>query len=230
MSQNRSHAVMSQRVEAHDSLDDFPTMCWATRALVEHIIFPNIGVFDPRKWISNQIAWEPAANRGYMSKTLREYFKIVRTSDIFDYSTQPCVEIQDAVFDFLIPGLESSCLQAQGADWIISNPPFRLAVEFIERAFTIKRCRNVAMLVRTAFLEGRDRFERLFHKNPPSFVAQFVERVPMLRGRIDRNGSTATAYCWLVWMEGESESRMMWIPPCRKRLERDSDYPSEVTP
>lgn len=33
MAQNRSHAVMSQRVEAHDSLDHFPTPPWATRAL-----------------------------------------------------------------------------------------------------------------------------------------------------------------------------------------------------
>lgn len=30
MSQNISHAVMAQRVEALDSLDDFPTPPWAT--------------------------------------------------------------------------------------------------------------------------------------------------------------------------------------------------------
>lgn len=35
MTQNTSHAVMAQRVEAHDSLDDFPTPPWATRALLE---------------------------------------------------------------------------------------------------------------------------------------------------------------------------------------------------
>jgi hypothetical protein len=38
MVQNRSHAVMAQRVEAQDSRDDFPTPPWATRALCEHII------------------------------------------------------------------------------------------------------------------------------------------------------------------------------------------------
>ena len=36
--QNTSHAVMAQRSEAKDSLDDFPTPPWATRALFEHIV------------------------------------------------------------------------------------------------------------------------------------------------------------------------------------------------
>lgn len=36
--QNTSHAVMAQRIEAKDSLDDFPTPPWATRALIEHVI------------------------------------------------------------------------------------------------------------------------------------------------------------------------------------------------
>ena len=37
MTQNRSSAVMQQRKEPHDSLDDFPTPPWATRALCEVI-------------------------------------------------------------------------------------------------------------------------------------------------------------------------------------------------
>ena len=27
--------------------------------------------------------------------------------------------------------------------------------------------------------------------------------------------STATAYCWLVWINGESPTRLDWIAPCR---------------
>ena len=41
--QNRSHAVMAQRVEGKGSPDDFPTPPWATRALLEHVI-PNRGL------------------------------------------------------------------------------------------------------------------------------------------------------------------------------------------
>jgi hypothetical protein len=36
--QNRSHAVMAQRIEAADSPDDFPTPPWATRGLMEHVV------------------------------------------------------------------------------------------------------------------------------------------------------------------------------------------------
>ena len=35
MKQNTSYAVMAQRAEAKDSLDDFPTPPWATRALID---------------------------------------------------------------------------------------------------------------------------------------------------------------------------------------------------
>ena len=41
MSQNRSSAVMQQRSEPHDSLDDFPTPPWATRALCQHLQGPS---------------------------------------------------------------------------------------------------------------------------------------------------------------------------------------------
>jgi len=47
----------------------------------------------------------------------------------------------------------------------------------------------------------------------------------MVRGRLDRRASTATGYAWLVWEKAPaSATRLMWVPPCRKALERDSDY------
>lgn len=47
MSQNCSSAVMQQRSEPRDSLDDFPTPPWATRALCEWLRFgaSNAAVF-----------------------------------------------------------------------------------------------------------------------------------------------------------------------------------------
>ena len=88
--------------------------------------------------------------------------------------------------------------------------------------------RGVAMIVRTAFLESVGRYENLFKLNPPTIVAQFTERVPMVKGRLTAKGSTATAYCWLVWIKGEKPRPFQWIPPCRKKLERDGDYPVEA--
>lgn len=228
MAQNTSHAVMAQRIEAHDSLDDFPTQPWATRALIKHVIMPNMDVFAPDSFLRQLSVWEPACNRGHMAKPLREFFGRVHASDIHDYGYESGDWCQDRVVDFLFPGSESPAIAKNGVDWIITNPPFRLAEQFIERAWQINGVQGVAVIVRTSFLEGIGRYENLFKRNPPSIVAQFTERVPMVKGRLTATGSTATAYCWLVWMMGEHGTRLVWIPPCRKQLERDSDYPSRA--
>lgn len=223
MSQNTSHAVMQQRAEPHDSLDDFPTQPWATRALMEHVIIPHMG-FLARRELRLQTVWEPACNRGHMAKPLQEYFGYVRASDIHDYSAESGDWCQDRVVDFLFPGSESPAIAIAGAEWIITNPPFRLAEQFIERASQIKGWKGTAMIVRTAFLEGVGRYQRLFALTPPTIVAQFTERVPMVKGRLTATGSTATAYCWLVWMANMSPRPMVWIPPCRRQLEKPGDY------
>jgi hypothetical protein len=208
VTQNRSTAVMQRRVEAHDSLDDFPTPPWATRALCEWL----------RTWDMKPLdlcsCREPAANRGHMVRPLAEYFASVEAADIFDYG---------AGFpqnDYLFGSLP------EAVDWTITNPPFRLAEQFIERMAASSR-QGYAVIVRAAFLEGQGRFERLFSQNPPSHVLQFTERVVMHKGRLAPEGSTATAYAWLVWM-GDSHTRLHWIAPSRKLLERADDYPAEL--
>ena len=51
------------------------------------------------------------------------------------------------------------------------------------------------------------------------------ERVPMVKGRLDSKATTATGYAWLVWeKEKPNQPRLMWVPPCRRQLERKADY------
>ncbi len=205
--QNTSHAVMSQRVEAGDSPDDFPTPPWATRALLEHVIGPES--------LSLMSCLEPACGAGHMAKVLKEYFGEVRYSDANEYGYGP-------VRDYL-----TSPYEPKSVDWVITNPPFRLAEEFVINALETAKC-GVAMLVRSVFLESVGRYNRLFHQNPPAKFAQFVERVPMVRGRLDAKASTATGYAWLVWEHGSNEhARVIWIPPCRRKLERAHDYSNQ---
>jgi len=52
---------------------------------------------------------------------------------------------------------------------------------------------GVSMLPRTVFLERCARFERLFCEIPPTKVAQLVERVSMVKRRLDPKASTATS-------------------------------------
>lgn len=211
--QNTSHAVMQQRSEAHDSLDDFPTPPWAGRALVEHVIRPAL---PSGRDLQRETVWEPACNRGYLARPLGEYFGRVYASDIHDYGWLG----HDGTRDFLYP-LEPPFPRP---DWIITNPPFRLAKLFLFRAFELG-VPNIALIVRTGWLEGVDRFNTVFRSRPPSIVAQFAERVPMVKGRYDPEASSATSYCWIVWMKDYPRgTKLQWIPPCRKALEKPTDH------
>jgi hypothetical protein len=40
---------------------------------------------------------------------------------------------------------------------------------------------------------------------PPTKFAHFVERVPMVKGRLDWKATTATGYAWLVWEKRAGE-------------------------
>lgn len=200
---NRSTAVMQRRVEPLDSLDDFPTPPWATRALCEWLQRQN-------QKLELKQCREPTANRGYMVRPLSEYFAEVIPSDVHDYGYGYPQQ------DYLFP-------EPLGyTDWTIMNPPFRLGEEFIRRAWPLSD--NVAVILRIAFLEGVGRYERLFSLRPPTDVLQFVERVPMVKGKVDKEASSATAYAWLVWRRGRVGTHLHWIAPCRKKLEKGEDY------
>lgn len=224
-----STAVMQRRVEPHDSLDDFPTPPWAVRALCEFIQSAGSAMrLDTCR--------EPAANRGHMVRPLREYFGAVEASDIHDYGAG--FPQLDYLFGPAPPAV----------DWTITNPPFRLAEQFVERALATSRA-GVAIFARLGFLEGRERLRRLYRPHPPSMILQFAERVvlhkgklvdpnvpvPMLNkrtGKVEmRKPSSATAYCWIVWERAKppSSTSFVWLEPCRARLERPGDYASDAS-
>lgn len=205
--QNTSHAVMAQRYEPNDSPDDFPTPPWATRALIEHVLDKNANLAD-------MTCLEPACGAGHMANVLKDYFREVHSADAYYYG-------YGLVEDFLTQPYETASV-----DWIITNPPFRLAEEFVLMALSIAN-RGVAILARTVFLESVGRYNGIFRDIPPTKFAQFTERVPMIKGRLDRKATTATGYAWFVWeKQNQKSSHLMWIPPCRRILERSSDYPS----
>ena len=78
--------------------------------------------------------------------------------------------------DFLRSGLQDNSF-----DWGITNPPFKIAEDFIFESLRVARV-GVAMLVRTVFIESVGRYDRLFSQNPPTYFAQYVERVAMVKG------------------------------------------------
>lgn len=214
--QNRSSAVMEQRapasVEDPDEiralwrkLDWFATPPWASRAgaeLVKH--------HDP----SAALIWEPAAGDGIMAAALKETFDQVTASDIYP-------QARDVLQINFWDAIESSEFPA--FDWIITNPPFKHAEEFVRLGLTRAR-RGVAVLCRVAFLETSGRYE--LHERHLAEVAIFCERVPMQLGPWDPACSTATAYAWFVFdrYATKGEHKLSLIPPgTRERLTKADD-------
>jgi hypothetical protein len=206
--QNTTHAVMAQRTEPKDSSDDFPTPPWATRGLLEHVLNNHDAFFQ-------KSCLEPACGAGHMAGPLAEYFGSVIGSDVHDYG-------YGKVCDFL-----SGQIEFLSFDWVITNPPFRLGEEFVLRALSVAR-EGVAIFARTAFIEGVGRYQKIFSRLPPTKIAQFVERVPIVKGRLDQKATTATSYAWIAWEKASMDpTRLLWIPLCRRRprrLERATDY------
>jgi hypothetical protein len=79
---------------------------------------------------------------------------------------------------------------------IITNPPYALAREFIERALRIDGNRIVAMLLRTDFDHAASR-AHLF-ANCPMFAKKVV-LTKRIRWFEDSSGSPSFNHCWMIW-------------------------------
>ena len=202
-------AGRSSRASAADDLDFYPTPPWATRALLERL--PGD--------LSKQTVWEPACGRGDMVRVLASRFKKVIATDI---EPRGC----GSQLDFL------TCESGVKVDWIITNPPFNQAENFALRALRFHQVRNLALLVRTVWLHGGGRYERLFAPRPPSIVYLFCERPAMLRGRLERKATTTTDYAWVVWCDDYPPAPgpvVKWIPPgTRCALDSFGDYDDDA--
>lgn len=216
-----SAAVMQRRIEAKDSLDDFPTPPWGTRALCDMLAkdMEQVGLSLDRMTV-----WEPCANRRIMADPLGEYFSRVVATDVHDYGYP-----LDGIGSFVgNGGFDIDVIRWPGRtwpDWIISNPPFRLSLPIVQRALKEARV-GVAMLVRSAWLEGGERYEALFGPSPPAHISIFSERLPMVRGRWDPGADSATTYSWIIWRHAwvTPEPSFRWFPPgTRDRLTKPDD-------
>ena len=128
---------------------------------------------------SRQLVTAPSA------KVLKTACYDVISSDLNDYGY--C----ESGIDFLLE-------QKRAADHLVSNPPYKLAEEFIRHAIDLGVDKH-AWLLRLSFLEGQKRYQRLFQDFPPIRVHVFSQRLTMWRGGEEIAGNGTTAYAWFVW-------------------------------
>ncbi|MGY0711690.1 SAM-dependent DNA methyltransferase [Azospirillum argentinense] len=183
---NGSFKPTTKRYADLDGPDFYPTPRWATFALIDNEKFKGD-------------IWECACGDGAMTQVLNETGENVVSSDLYDRGFGECGH------DFLFT--KRKCQN------IITNPPFNSAEGFVEKALSQAR-EKFALLLRLAFLEGANRSRTIFHKNPPSRVWVFSERITFYPKGVKATGSGTTAYAWYVWDKNHAGStELAWFKP-----------------
>lgn len=133
---------------------------------------------------------EPACGEGHISEVLKRNGYHVVSRDLVDRGY----------------GDVANFLSIDNMLWdgdVITNPPYRYAQEFVEKALQIvPKGRKIAMFLRLQFLEGKKRKE-LFMRTPPKTVWVSSSRLKCaINGDFAQAGSSAAAYAWFVWEKG----------------------------
>ena len=106
-------------------------------------------------------------------------------------------------------------LELERFDAIITNPPFSLAFEFIQKAKKVSQ--YFALLLPLSYLHGKKRFDQIYSdKEFPLSKVYVFTRYPMLGEQIREDGKYNTGmmvYAWFVWDKGASgkEPIVRWL-------------------
>lgn len=175
---------------------------------------------------SNQVILEPCAGEGYMAAGIMEYINSKNLENVVLVSTEyqkrenKFANIVNIGFgqqyDFLSDDYEdliTKMLSGRSIDWIVMNPPYSTIEPFTIRALELAQ-KGVIMLGRLQFLEGKNRYNTIFTKNPPTDVCIYIDRIQCYKnGDFSTKDSSAQAYAWFVWdKEKESQETIChWI-------------------
>lgn len=148
--------------------------------------------------------WECASGENHLANVFKRHGHNVRTSDIVQRT--PTTE----VYDFL--SMDNTTWDGD----IITNPPYKLATEFIYKALSIIRDGDkVAMFLKVQFMEGKER-KHLFTNFPPKTIYVSSSRILCAKNaefeKMKQGGGSAVAYAWYVWVKGyKGPTTVKWI-------------------
>ncbi len=144
-----------------------------------------------------KVLWEPACGNGAIVKPLRRAGHTVFAADIHQYDDFDC-----EIVDYF---KASPYAHAKG---IVTNPPFRLAIDFAKKA--LSEVPYLALLLRTNFLESQDRLS-FFRQYPFSRIWISSRRLPQMHryGWTGPEAPSNICYAWFIWDERSSDKRVL---------------------
>lgn len=154
------------------------------------VIPPLLKVLGPEWESGGKLIWENACGQGHLSQVLELYGHQVVSTDLIDrgYGVGGINFLVDNFYDKM------------SFDAIITNPPYKVALPFVEKSLKIAPV--VCMLLRIQFIESEVR-DKLFTENPPRYVAVFRKRIMCSKdAKFPKGESSATCYAWFIWERG----------------------------
>lgn len=137
---------------------------------------------------------DPAAGDGAIIRVLNKQFKNIFSADLHFTG-----------FDFLTQKIDQ-------VDYIITNPPFSLADDFIRRCKEVAR-EKFALLLPLNYLHGQTRYK---NKTFDGLHTVYVfTRYPMLTDEVRSDGKYKTGmmvYAWYVWHNFNNRYEAEWDP------------------
>jgi hypothetical protein len=142
--------------------------------------------------------WECACGEGHLSNRMIELGKEVISTDLIYRG-------------YGITGIDFLKQTKSHGNNIVTNPPYKYAQEFVEKAIELST-NKIAMFLKLTFLEGQKR-RKMFDKYPPKYVYVFSQRKKCaLNGKFEDTGSSAAAYAWFVWYKDyKGDTIIKWI-------------------
>lgn len=157
---------------------------------------------------------EPCVGGGHMAMGIEEYLKHKKETPWRLVGT----DIKDRDFVSsnwdLYYGLDflADDYPVESADIVIMNPPYSILEPFMIRALEIAK-HKLIVLGRTQALEGVGRYNNIYKDNPPTDIYQYIDRIQCWRNGEEPEGSSAQAYCWMVWDKDKDtkDTQFHWI-------------------
>lgn len=208
--------------------DDFyATDPKAIEALFNAPCYSHTQVTELLKMVKNDkwcCIWECAAGNGNLSNWLRENGYYVYATDIKDRGGNNVIPYVDFLKTKRLPIVTTGVLNSADGQFdlrikpffILTNPPYSLATEFIEHALEILPEGGLYIaLMNITYLAGQKRYQRIYSKGSLREIYVFSKRIECWKNGEqpkDKCGSIAN-YAWYVFQKGciTGETRLYWI-------------------
>ena len=133
---------------------------------------------------------EPFCGSGTMAQVIKDNGYDVEAYDIIDRGYGQVGDF----FDIDLPQNEYD---------IITNPPYdENLISIIKRCLTLYK-NKVALLLPITFLSGKERYDEIYSKQPPSRVYVYRERINIAMDgdftKFNKSARNITCYAWYIW-------------------------------